>query len=79
MAMSPVTPPTEDDEKTLHIVTGSPPPVVADVPEVSHEINQKPQAVVPPMNSDTSPLSSVEIPPQTPQPGETDFAIIIFI
>ena len=72
MAMSPVTPPTEDDEKTLHIDTGSPPPQIEPETPIEPETNQKPQAVVPPMNSDTSPLSSVEIPPPTQQsnPGK---------
>lgn len=55
--MSPVTPPTEDDEKSLRIDTGSPPTPqkIADVPE---ECQPKPQAVVPPMHSETSPVSN---------------------
>ena len=71
--MSPVTPPTEDDEKSLRIDTGSPPTpqkipgkpdrawfqvtieYFLDVPE---ECQPKPQAVVPPMHSETSPVSN---------------------
>lgn len=66
MVMSPVTPPTEDEEeKTLHIDTGSPiapppaPRLVVNVsPKTQTENAIKPQAVVNPMASDTSPVSS---------------------
>jgi hypothetical protein len=47
MAISPVTPPTEDDEKTLQIDTGSPvqmdPPVVPVLNNVSPKQESKPQ------------------------------------
>jgi len=51
IVMSPVTPPTPDEDKTL---------VIDEPPEPQTEPKLKPQAVVQPMNSDTSPLSSEE-------------------
>ena len=69
--MSPVTPPTEDDEKSLRIDTGSPPTPQKipgqrisskdpskDYLDVTEECQPKPQAVVPPMHSETSPVSN---------------------
>ena len=71
IAMSPVTPPTEDDEKSLRIDTGSPPTPQKipgqrisskdpskDYLDVTEECQPKPQAVVPPMHSETSPVSN---------------------